>query len=338
MVQTHPVKTEFVIPIEPPIFAASDVIGKHFNISVNQRPAVLTFPSSLPPKMTDGPHPWNWPTFPGRPGSHAIERTKNVLFGSGRGGIRTDTDPFEVHAIRIRLNRDPDATSKSESSAVIYREAAALLRIARNWLEAWTRSPQVEIRWAIQPNGIGADFSDGYWSAYFLTGTSVLRNTGRALPDLEVFKTAFLAGSVGTELPLQHQMLVRSEFEYVTLQYRNTVIDACSAAEIALSARIREGLGDQLSRSNTAQASLEGVLGVVELFRIYDAMFGSDVHIGDVKHKLARTRNTAVHTGADPSSGDAKLAIHVAGHLVGESTPLIWPYELRRQLKAHKSP
>lgn len=325
-------KSEFLIEIDPPIVAYKEVVGKRIKLRIGDYTVSMSFPSLPPEDEYDWPTPRKWPTFPGRPNSHAADLTKNVTVESGRYRPASEQQ-FLIAALRFRIN---DYPSSQKSSGHIYRDIAQIVSIARKWIAVWTRSPQVELLQLLHPYGVGADYIDGQWSAYLLPGRNRLHSQGSLVPGIDVCRTAFRAGSLGIDVPLEHQLLVNSQFALVMAQYRNAVIDACCAVELALSGRIRETMEAQSERVNSAKKSLSGVMGVVELFRIYDAMFQSDVKMVDVRDKIAAARNKAVHEGVIPSHGVTKLVLTVALRLVFESSPLPFPSGLRRMCFARE--
>lgn len=323
-------ESEYIVQLDPPIPLAQDGIGRRLKIRVGDNTGFITLPKVEASHDSPIATPRKWPVFPGYPSSHVDRLTSNVSLESGTVFF-PHAAVFHASALRVRLNRNPTMSS-TKRSAEIYREIVQIVAIARNWLAAWTRIPQIVIHQNMYPYGIGADLIGDVWRAYFLPGSSVLYPQSDDGIPFEYVKVAIRAGSVGHDVPPEHQLLTNSESGIFSLQHRTTVIDLCCAAELALSSRVRLQLDESSTRTNSSKSILRGVTGIVELFRIYDGMFGSALSVDDVREKLAAVRNKAVHEGVEPSVAQLKLAMEVARRLVFEASPLESPVQFLRLL------
>ena len=125
--------------------------------------------------------------------------------------------------------------------------------------------------------------------------------------------------------------------EFHTGEYRLCVIDACSAAEIALGA----ALTVHLRAHGLADAEIEQLLrlgsGIAEAFPVYRQFVPaaqSAVSRNRVIDQLANPRNRAVHAGERPPEAVAKRALETAARLVGEAVPLPRPDDIPRLARA----
>lgn len=158
---------------------------------------------------------------------------------------------------------------------------------------------------------------------------------GRATP--EEVTAGFAAASSNIDVPLAHTILRRALVELATGEHRLYVIDACSAAEIALdgvlTARLRaHGLHDA-----EAEQLLRLGSGIAEAFPVYRqlVMAGqSAVSRNRIIDQLANPPNQAVHAGEHPDRTVAERAIETAALLVQEAVPLPRPDEILRLTRA----
>lgn len=144
-------------------------------------------------------------------------------------------------------------------------------------------------------------------------------------------KGAFAAASRGIELPLEHQLIADARLYASQRQYRQAVISACSAAEVALAQSSRASLIRAGRTEAEAHEIVRKVSGVVELFRL-NAGRGQllGVSIGRVMNLLAAPRNEAVHGGEALDLDTAIKSIQTANELL-QVSPLKTPRSLAMQ-------
>ena len=95
----------------------------------------------------------------------------------------------------------------------------------------------------------------------------VIRGQRWATPD-EVI-AAFAAASGGLDVPLAHIVLRRSLVELHAGEYRLCVIDACSAAEIALDAALTARLHARGLQDGEIERLLRRSSGISQAFSLY---------------------------------------------------------------------
>jgi hypothetical protein len=117
----------------------------------------------------------------------------------------------------------------------------------------------------------------------------------------------------------------------VRKHYRQAVISACGAVEVALSESARAELSHAGRSRKEIDAVLRGVSGVVELYRLNAGRRrGLAVSIGQVIDQLAGPRNRAAHECEALDDDTARKAIRTARALL-EVSPLPTPMSLLRR-------
>jgi hypothetical protein len=104
---------------------------------------------------------------------------------------------------------------------------------------------------------------------------------------------------------------------------RGCVIDACTAAETAISMRISEELAASGVVKNASEMIVRNANGIIGLYRLASQIglvFNESQH--QVQSGLATSRNAAVHRGEIPDDKQAREALRVAKSLVDVAKPL----------------
>jgi hypothetical protein len=136
---------------------------------------------------------------------------------------------------------------------------------------------------------------------------------------------AFALASRQCHLPLMYAMLSRARTAFAHGEMRQSVIDACTAAEVALAEPVRAWMEEASGPSETVEKVL-GHSGIVELFRLYVSLGGRlAVHEKRLMSQLAEPRNRATHAGASPGLDEARRALDTASAIVSDAVPLTTP-------------
>jgi hypothetical protein len=90
---------------------------------------------------------------------------------------------------------------------------------------------------------------------------------GRTSDSVEL-RAAFAAASGDEGVPLPRSLLAEAQVHAVRQHYRQAVISACGAVEVALSESARAELSRAGRSKKEIDAVLRGVSGVVELYRL----------------------------------------------------------------------
>jgi hypothetical protein len=164
-----------------------------------------------------------------------------------------------VTAVRLRIAAEGDLAIGSYTTWPIARVGAvfgAWLVRAEAWLDVWTGTIRQPVTRIGTPLIRAASPSDDGGLAGVGTGGPVpvvIRGQRWATP--EEVTAGFAAASSELEVPLAHSVLRWSLVELYTDEYRLCVIDACSAAEIAVGAALTAHLKARFNgRRNRAAA------------------------------------------------------------------------------------
>ncbi|WP_433020073.1 hypothetical protein [Kribbella sp. CA-294648] len=237
--------------------------------------------------------------------------------------------PSWVHSVVVRIDAEPlgrqsdglAAEAAGTADAFGQRFAVWYGRFAA-WLEIWT--PQ---RLMSNPSGepklrgrvffrIDENVQLTGWGEAF--GPVELYHARDAV-TLKVLRAAAAKASLGASPPLEWQLLIRA------LRYdddrRQSVIDAASAAEVAMAQAARAKLGSVPDKAIEAIIqSANGVAGMVELLEAIDEATGKSWR-SRVAARLAGPRNDAAHRGLTPSHETTTEAIAQAIDLVNKYSP-----------------
>lgn len=200
--------------------------------------------------------------------------------------------------------------------------------ILRYWVAAW--SSHLPRSYPIQRGGgryeiriaegkIGHDPTAPYGNL-----SPELRGRTAAMPlTLNQLKGAFDRSSRAEHLPVEHRLLIDARDSLSSSDYRRAVIDAGTAAEVAIASFISETLlkhGLPIDFVDRATFTANGLIGLIGLY----ASSGRKLPVSKnaVASQLAEIRNRAAHGGLVPTPTEASKAIKVASALVGDSRPL----------------
>jgi hypothetical protein len=246
-----------------------------------------------------------------------------------------------VPAVLLRIPADGDLTIESYATWPVRTVAEAFgawLVRAEAWLDAWTGSVRQSvtkggtplIRAAI-PDG------DGGLAGVGSGGPVPVVIQGQRWATGEEVRAGFAAASSEFDFPLAHGVLRRSVLELYAGEYRLCVIDACSAAEIALSNVMQAHLTGRGLNQDGVEQLLRLAPGIDAAFRVYRQLVmagASAASRNSVSEQLARPRNRAVHAGQHIDETAARRAVETARLLVQEADPLPAPNDVLRQARA----
>jgi hypothetical protein len=316
--------------LETPLWVDQTLAGKSYAIRMESRRVRLTLPlenldnvihatvRALSPA----------PRFPGRlrPAPLRAPRAESGMAQPVPDGL------LVVTAVRLRIPAEGDLAVGLYTDWPITTVAAAFdtwRTRAEAWLDAWTGA----VRQPVMHNGAlriqAAIRTDGGGLAGVGTGGPVpvvIRGQRWATPD-EV-TAAFAAASRGLDVPLAHIVLRRSLVQLHAGEYRLCVIDACSAAEIALDAALTSRLHARGLQDGEIESLLRLGSGISQAFSLYrDVVMAGQSAVSQkrIGEHLARPRNRAVHAGEHPGEAVAKGALETAALLVREAVPLPGP-------------
>ena len=138
--------------------------------------------------------------------------------------------------------------------------------------------------------------------------------------------SAFMRSPSSASLPDDHRCLMQAIIELSETDYRRAVIDACTAAEVALSCAIADGMSKKNWTGGAIDETIRKANGLVGLFTLYSRLhIGASLPISqsDMWNNLVQVRNEAAHKGWIPSASKATQAVELAHALVETAHPFV---------------
>lgn len=245
-----------------------------------------------------------------------------------------------VTAVRLRIPAEGDFAMQSYTTWPITRAAAlfgAWLVRAEAWLDAWTGAIRRPVTRIGTPLIRAALPSDGGLAGVGTGGPVPVVIRGGRWATPEEVTAGFAAASSELDIPLAYTLHRRSLVELHAGEYRLCVIDACSAAEVALDVALTAHLRAHGLTSAETERLLRLGSGIAEAFPVYQQLVAagqSAVSRNRVVDQLANPRNRAVHAGEHLEEVVAERALETAARLVEEAVPLPHPDDIPRLAQA----
>lgn len=129
--------------------------------------------------------------------------------------------------------------------------------------------------------------------------------------------------------PTAHVYLRDARANSLHGERRRAVIDACTAAEVAMTTRVLSKAGD----TEHVRRILRNTRGATELYDLVCALDSpvNGVSRARVMNQLANPRNVAAHEGTPPTPDATRLAYEVALQIVGAYSPVRGAVRNRRK-------
>ncbi|MER5537401.1 hypothetical protein [Streptomyces mirabilis] len=129
--------------------------------------------------------------------------------------------------------------------------------------------------------------------------------------------------SRGEHLPVEHRMLLSATDAQLGGDLRSAVIDAATAAEVALASYVADSLEASGLERTFIDAMIKNVNGVVNLHELCTRLGGEPaISKGKLTQGLASVRNLAVHGGQTPTPQETTVARQHAATIVQALRPL----------------
>jgi hypothetical protein len=194
------------------------------------------------------------------------------------------------------------------------------------WLSVWTgqalwreRGPASESRGIVW----GADGPQSELTGWSPAFEMAYVYGSRAAATAKLIGAAVELVSRGRNVPLEWRLKLRSE---TASDPRQALIDAATAAEVALSRGLRSRL------SKLSAEALEGIIvgangavGMVKLIEALDGVDASNTRWKRFANRVANPRNLAVHEGRTPDHSTLSNARHEVVQLLREYSPIPAP-------------
>lgn len=141
--------------------------------------------------------------------------------------------------------------------------------------------------------------------------------------SLQQVLEAFRYASVGERPPVERTIFTSALVASFDHDRRTAVINAASAAEVALSQAITDDLAAKGVAGDAAECIIKQANGIDGLFRLYRSLGReSRVSRGVLINQLAQVRNLAAHAGKVPSLEATAEAINISRRLIDDVRPL----------------
>ncbi len=205
--------------------------------------------------------------------------------------------------------------------------------IAQDWLRGWNNIylHRSENKPSFEWVDSAAEWQTGAKRAKASVSHSVISyGTQKSASEVQL-KAAFHCASDNVRLPTAHRFIQRAYASRMEQDLRGCVVDACTAAETAISIRINEELAASGVGKNASEMIVRNANGIIGLYRL-GAQFGLAFSESQskVQSGLAALRNAAVHRGEYPNDEQARRALTIAMSLVGSAKPLPGPEAILR--------
>jgi hypothetical protein len=325
-----------VFGLSDSIFVDVDVLGRTFHITLlTGEPAELAFPmpplGGLPTEPLDtsgGVRLLAEPLFEDGIALD-LQTAANALrkLGALRWGHAYNASAV-VSAFRLRTKLNPGQVPISVAATSALLNLGTTWSAIRDWVCVWSGESRYTVRYyedlwlttALPGDDATTYFSEGGPSRMGFNKSGLHPMTSRAFAEAEKYV------SLRTEMPFVFQLLLQSSAEFGTGGLRLAVIEACTAAEVAMSSAIRSLDQAKTVPPTTLERSLSDAHGIADLYRLF-LLLGGDLICSEsrVMHQLAGVRNAATHTGHAPSAVEATKAMDTARLIVKATTSDPWP-------------
>jgi hypothetical protein len=319
--------------LDTPLWVDRALAGMSYRITLGSSRVRLTLPLE---NVGDTIHASTRPTPPAPrfPGTRRPAPLRAPSSAAGSALVIPD-GMLVVTAVRLRIPAEGNLAIGSYTTWPIGQVGGvfgAWLVRAEAWLDAWTgtiRQPVMKVGTPLIRAALPTD--EGGLAGVAAGGPVPVVIRGQRWATPEEVMAGFAAASGELDVPLAHTIFRRSLVEFYAGESRLCVIDACSAAEIALAT----ALTGHLRARGLPEAEIEQLLrlasGIADSYPTYRDIVAagqSAVSRGQVIDQLANPRNRAVHAGEHPDEAIARRAIETAGLLVQEAVPLPRPADM----------
>lgn len=300
--------------------------GRCFPVSVGRLSGFVLLPLANTDWKLQSEDRVNWPSF----ATHIGSPDPSAPRTHARGGVTVPPgiSQLNVDALCFELACDDEVPEEFEVPNPTVRTLSDWLTVFRSWIGLWTRIPQLEEVRRHHPFTIILHEQDGQVVANHFGGITETAYLGGLLVDEEMVVAAAAAASKGRSVPEDHRMIARAQRMLGIGDFRASIIDSCSAAEISLSHWIRKEFEHRYEDPKVASQLLSRTNGIANLFKIYFAAHGSNLTFQQIQNDLAGPRNQAVHEGFPSEQAKTQVALSIATALINELAPVPLPSDV----------
>jgi hypothetical protein len=319
--ESAPQTIDGIVTLPSSLWTDAEPLGP-LRVKIGARSLSLIFPHEAASAGEVGPLRLIEPTYRGR-----LRKQPRPEPRRGWGFYDPGTSGFLINAARFRTRlerREPDRELSALSLAFGH-----WWEVVSDWIGLWT-IPRTSHYGSILPADIATTFSTpSGLMRYGWGGTvSVTVTSGGSLPkaSTEQVRAAFRLASRNQEISAVHAFMQRARVDHSAGRRRQAVIDACSAAEQAMSQRFTRAMAVRRVPTETIDTSLSQANGIVGLCQlVISTGTRLPASLRRVSDQLAGTRNRAVHDGYEPSEAESVKAITTARELILSVMPIPTP-------------
>ncbi|MEU8750748.1 hypothetical protein AB0C88_09710 [Streptomyces chartreusis] len=238
-----------------------------------------------------------------------------------RWGYQSSERSCYVEAASVSLLLHPlEKTLDTEEFNSLSGSFFSWFKIVQEWVAAWTWKPlgnfdNTHNSAIIIPSG-----GKRIYASPVLMRTLFIERQPVTRPQLSA---ALRHASRGEHLPVEHRMLLSARDAQLGGDLRRAVIDAATAAEVALASFVADHLAIKGMKRDFIDEMIKDVNGIVNLHALCTRLGGKPaVSKNKVAQELANVRNLAAHGGKTPTPEETATAREHAETIVRELRPL----------------
>ena len=309
----HPV---LMLPAE--LMVEEEVLGESFAVDIAGISLELTFP------IRGGTNDWPWLVAPPGPNQHIHDQLVAIP-ASDRGWGYRRNDSWEVWAVTASLLVAPDQNPRDAPEVKTLGEALdPWFFRAREWILVLHGIPRAGLRHSRVTVLKGMTPQGSRWGTGGVIGSVAIAGLrGGSIAEVHA---AFERATEGQSIPVQYLLLLDAKTASIGGELRRAVIDAGTAAEVALATAIEDQLRHRGVNIETVEAVITQANGLAGLIVLFSSLGG---HLAVSKsraiNELADKRNKAAHGGLSPTQSETSTALRCAGAIVASATPLSFP-------------
>jgi hypothetical protein len=317
--------------LDPPLLLSKGIAGYSYEVTIGGRAIILTLPSQGPEHFGESREARTAP-IPKFPPPKLAEALVSGVRAHSSVSRPTPDPALVVAAVRLRWpDGDLKQLSAMHAPSDLAAQLGAWLSRVRDWLAAWSGNLRETVFLEPTPAMRLGQFGGPQKGPIGAGGSNApVMMLGERTSDSVEVRAAFVAASRDEGLPLPRLLLAEAQVHAVRQHYRQAVISACGAVEVALSESARTAFSRVGRSKKEIDSVLRGVSGVVELYRLNAGRKdGLAVSIAQVIDQLAGPRNRAAHEGEALDKDTGRKAIRTARALL-EVSPLRTPRSFLR--------
>ena len=186
-------------------------------------------------------------------------------------------------------------------------------RAAHSWMDLWSDQGLSGLQWQSTGShtigsGVAPDGSSIGWGNWEEIPEGLFNQRPAATP--EMWSSAVRLANEHRQPSLSWQLIRRAR---ATREPRQRVIDAATAAEVAIERLLTTSLSHRQMDTDQVDAVMRPLTGIVEKLRVLEAFSPPPSSlINRVGHRIAGPRNRAAHAGQYPADDEIKECIETA--------------------------